>query len=127
MIELPDDIYRGMRVLFKNGHGWQIGELDTAELNNSGFYFSVVDINGETHNDIEADNIFFNSRFLESWEQDYLYTKEEFILGIKEEQFSAATHGAWMSDGEYAYYSVGRWNENWINKQPLQYVLCVDE
>lgn len=125
MIELPDTIYRGMRVLFKEGHGWEVGELNAAELGEFELTFSVVDIDGNEHKNIQADKIFFNSRYLELWEQqNCLYTKEEFILCIKAEQLSAATHNAWMSDGEYVYYSVGRWNENWINKQPLEYVLC---
>lgn len=123
MIEIPDTIYMGMRVLFKNGHGWEVGELQSAALTDE-LTFSIIDVEGKEVKWITADNIFFNARYLEGWEKDYLYTKESFILGIKAEQFTQNMRSAWMSDGEYVYYSVARWNENWINKQPFKYVLC---
>ena len=123
MIELPDSIYAGMRVLFKNGHGWEVGELHSATLTDE-LTFSVINIEGEEIKWITADNIFFNTRFLEPWEQSYVMTKDEFLQKVEDEEIIPQANSAWMSDGEYAYYSVGRWNENWINKQPFEYVLC---
>jgi hypothetical protein len=123
MINLPDDIYKGMRVLFKKNHGWQIGELYSAKLDDN-LTFSVIDINGDEITDITGDNIFFNTRVLDEWEQDYVYNKEDFLQRYEDGEFSPTTHTAWVSDGEYVYYRVDKWNKNWLSKQPLSYVFC---
>lgn len=121
---METNIYKGQRVLFKAIGGWQAGTLDSTVLNADGLYFNIINLNNETVQ-VRIENIFFNARILEDWEEDYLYNVEDFFQKIADGDITSQTHSAWMSDGEYAYYSVAKWSRNWINKQPFKYILCI--
>lgn len=123
MINLPDNTYCGMPILFKNGYGWQSGKLFRADLNNN-LTFSVLDNNEHQIDNISCENIFFHAHRLEDWEYDYLYDKEEFLERYQDEEFTPITHSAFVSDGVYVYYRVDKWNKNWLDKQPFEYVYC---
>lgn len=131
MVELPDDIYSGMRVLFKNGYGWKVGELQAANLDAKGLSFSVIDINGNEITEIDASNIFFNARVLDGWEKDLengiVMYKEDFIKDIEEGNVTKADGDAYISDGEYQYYPIAIWTANWLNKQPFDYVVWISQ
>ena len=55
--------------------------------------------------------------------RDSLITKEEYIGITQDEDFHRSTEVAWVSDGEYYYYPISKFNETWIMKQPFKYVL----
>ena len=54
----------------------------------------------------------------------YLTTGET-IKGkiIELDDFEKNLESAWVSDGEYYYYPVTKFNENWIRKQPFEYIM----
>ena len=123
--------YAGQRVLYKTKeHGWQVGELFGTNLKEDGLYFYVHKLNDACNTTVPIENIFFDTRKLEDWELEpgygILIRKEDFIEDIKEGRVSASEGTAYMSDGEYQYYSVPRLNENWLNKQPFDYVVWID-
>lgn len=119
--------YAGQRVLYKiNGHNWKVGTLVDASFEEEGLYFSIHDLDNENYNiSVPINNIFFNARKLEDWETAYIYSKEHFLELIENEEVSSKNNEAWMSDGEYAYYTIGKWNKNWITKQPFKYIFCI--
>lgn len=123
--------YAGQRVLYKTSeHGWRAGNLVDAGLEENGLYFNIHDIKDDKYDvSTSIDNIFFETRQLEDWELDPEYgtliSKEEFIEDIKENRVIAAEGTAYMSDGKYQYYAVPRLNENWLNKQPFDYVIWI--
>ena len=71
---------------------------------------------------VEIHNIFTDSVKLDDWMRDYLITKEEYIKIVESEDFEKNLERAWVSDGEYYYYPITKFNESWIMKQPFRYI-----
>ena len=129
---MENKIHAGMRVLYKNGNsGWLIGTIPigSAEINNFGIFIPVVP-KGMTKDEevhyAEINNIFTDAVEVEDWMKSLLITKEDYIKLINNEDFHKSTEVAWFSDGEYYYYPVSKFSENWIMKQPFDYVLRND-
>ena len=129
------NIRAGERVLYKNGNsGWLVGVLKqgTAEVTPTGLYLPIIPkayMYMEDDDDIpeihwaEVNNIFTDGVELEDWMKDCLVTKEDYIKIVDSEDFERAIENAWVSDGEYYYYPVSKYTENWLMKQPFDYIL----
>ena len=118
------------RVLYKYGNsGWLVGTVyktRNAEVNEQGIWIPIVPIGIDPEEEIhwaEIHNIFTDGAELESWMHDYLIPKEEYIKITQEDEFERNLERAWVSDGEYYYYQVAKFNEGWIRKQPFEYIL----
>jgi len=127
------NIHAGMRVLYKQGNSnWMIGTIHkgTAEVNEQGIWIPIVplDIENELHY-AEINNLFLDVVPLEDWHKqykEYFMTKEEYIKFIESEDFDKHNENAYVSDGEYSYYRINKFNESWINKQPFDYIVRYD-
>ena len=124
---MENKIHAGMRVLYKQGgNNWKIGTVmfGTAEVNDLGVWIPIdpKDIDEEIHF-AEINNIYTDAVPVEDWMKDSLLTKEEYVKVTQEEDFHRSTEVAWVSDGEYYYYPVSKFNESWIMKQPFDYIL----
>ena len=130
------DIHAGKRVLYKESNGgsnWHIGEIDLqpAIVNNKGVWFAIIpqEFLGKPVNEIgyvhlaELNQIFTDAIKLEDWMKNSLITKEEYIKIVQSDDFEKSLENAWVSDGEYYYYPISKYTENWIMKQPFNYVL----
>lgn len=127
-------IRAGARVLYKDGNsGWLVGIVDygKAEVNDFGVWIPIVPLRftGLEREDIpyiqyaEINTLFTESQAVEEWMQDALVTKEDYIKIIESEDFNKNLESAWVSDGEYFYYPVSKYNATWIRKQPFNYIL----
>lgn len=124
---MENKIHAGMHVLYKLGSsGWLIGTLmkGNAEVNEQGIYIPIVpkDYPDEIHYS-EINQIFTDAAEVEDWMKSSLLTKEEYLKVMEDEDFHKSTEVAWVSDGEYYYYPISKFNENWIMKQPFDYIL----
>lgn len=127
-------IRAGQRVLYKDGNsGWLVGIVKQgyAEVNEQGVWIPIIPLR---FIDMEEDNVpyiqyaeintlFTEGQPLDEWMKPMLLNKEEYIQFIKSEDFERAMENAWVSDGEYYYYPVSTYTENWVNKQPFNYIL----
>ena len=119
-----------MRVLYKQGNSnWMIGTiaLGSAEINNLGLYLPIKpkDTEDEIHY-AEINQIFFDAFKLDDWIKDYpkyFMTKKDYIKFIESEDFDKRIENAYVSDGEYSYYPVSKYNKKWIEKQPFEYIV----
>ena len=127
------NIHAGQRVLYKHKGQWEVGELayTKPEITEKGLFLFVVPkefINQDkvpyTH-DAEINDLFVEAKPVEDWMQQYGYLmpKEEYIDFIQSEDFDKNTERAYMSDGEYYYYNVNKYSEQWLRKQPFDYVV----
>ena len=97
-----------------------------AEVNKTGVFIPIIpiDINPEEeYHWAEISQIYTDAKKLDDWMKDSLLTKEEYIQIIHGEDFHRTIESAWVSDGEYYYYPVSKFNDNWIMKQPFEYIL----
>jgi hypothetical protein len=128
------DIHEGKRVLYKHNGQWEVGELTEAhntKLTNKGLYLSIIpkEFIGQDASylhDAEINDIFLDATPIEDYWRDYkdiFMTKEEYIKFIESEDFVKASEQAYVSDGEYYYYPISKYNKNWIEKQPFEYVV----
>jgi hypothetical protein len=127
---MESNIRAGMRVLYKQGNSnWMIGTImrGSAEINEQGLWIPILpkDTNEEVHY-AEISQIFFDATKLDNWMKDRLIPKANYIEYIKGEDFDRHTESAWVSDGEYYYYPISKFNEIWINKQPFNFVIRSD-
>lgn len=127
------DIYAGKHVLYKNGNsGWLVGTLQktaVAEVNEQGVWLPILSksVENEIHW-AEINNIFLEAKPLDSYLKDYddiFMPKEEYIKIVErdDENFVKALEQAYVSDGEYYYYPITKFNRTWIEKQPFDYVV----
>ena len=127
-------IRAGQRVLYKDGNsGWLVGIVDNgnAEVNEQGLWIPIIPLQftGMAREDVpfvqyaELSTLFLEGAEVEEWMKDNLFTKDEYIKIIEDEEFDRHLEYAWVSDGEYYYYPVSKFNETWINKQPFTYIL----
>ena len=135
------NIHAGMRVLYKkNGNNWLVGEIaeGTAIVNNDGIYIPVwtkqaIEKKTPTYTwdekeylRIHINDIFFDAFPIDDWVRDYpeyFTTKENYIKLVQSEDFDHRLENAYVSDGEYGYYPVSKYNKNWLEKQPFDYIV----
>lgn len=123
------NIKAGMRVLYKQGNSnWMIGDLmaGNTEINEQGLWLPIVPKDATSDEEIhyaEINQIFLDATPLDDWMKERLLTKEDYIKFVESEDFNKATEHAWVSDGEYYYYPISKFNAIWINKQPFDYVI----
>lgn len=76
---------------------------------------------------IRYEELFLDAQELQDWEQDpkngVLFTIDEFIQKIEDEEIDARSGLAYVSDGHYKYYPVSKFTANWIRKQPFDYIV----
>ena len=126
-----ENIYAGQRVLYKtNNTTWKPGYLimNGAILGKDGLRFMVQDPDGQkTDMGIPISNLFLEAEELQDWEKDVnngvLYTKNDFIELLNDEDFDPKIGDGYVSDGEYRYYRIAHFNKGWINKQPFDYII----
>ena len=53
--------------------------------------------------------------------------KEQYIQWIESEEFERNLEHAYVSDGEYVYYPVSKYNKTWIEKQPFEFIVRYEE
>lgn len=129
-------IRAGMRVLYKHDGKWNIGELaysQNATVNNKGLFLYIIpkefigmpDKEIPYLHDAEINDIFFDAHIVdEAWKDyDIMIPKEKYIEIIEEDDFIKSLENAYVSDGEYYYYPVTKFNRAWIEKQPFEYVV----
>ena len=131
------DIHEGKRVLYKLDGYWETGILVEAHntyMNEKGLFVSVLPVeylhdndwaNHVQHN-VEINDLFLDAEPVEDYWREYkdiFMTKEEYIKFIESEDFVKASEQAYVSDGEYYYYPISKYNKNWIEKQPFSYVV----
>ena len=123
------NIRAGMRVLYKSGNSnWLVGTVmeGHAEVNKTGVFIPIIPIDmnpEEEYHWAEINQIYTDAKKLDDWMKDSLLTKEEYIQIIHGEDFHKTIETAWVSDGEYYYYPVSKFNDTWIRKQPFEYIL----
>jgi len=128
------DIHEGKRVLYRHNGQWNVGELTEAhmtKLTKDGLYLSIIpkeSIGKEKPilHDAEFNDLFLDAKPIEDYWRDYkdiFMTKEEYIKFIESENFVKTAEHAYVSDGEYYYYPISKYNKTWIEKQPFDYVV----
>jgi hypothetical protein len=124
------DIYAGKRVLYKHNGQWAAGTIldGTALINKEGLLIPVIPTKqaNECVMYIDINDIFLDAVPLDEWTKqykEYFMTKDEYIQLIEAEDFEKNLEEAYVSDGEYIYYPVNKYNKTWITKQPFDYIV----
>ena len=123
------NIRAGMRVLYKQGNSnWMIGNImeGDAKVSPMGLFIPVIPEGMTPEEEIhyaEINQMFFDATPLDNWMKERLIAKSDYINIINSEDFDKHTEHAWVSDGDYYYYPISKFNEIWINKQPFDYVI----
>ena len=131
-------IRAGQRVLYKDGNsGWLVGIVDNgnAEVNEQGLWIPIIPLRfaDMAREDVpfiqygELSTLFLDAKEIEDYIKGYndiFMTKEDYIKIIEEDEtFVKAIEQAYVSDGEYYYYPITKFNRGWIEKQPFNYVV----
>lgn len=127
-------IHNGMRVLYKHNGQWCVGKLTnqmSPELNEKGLFVFVIpkdymDAEEVPYlHDVEINDLFLEAVPVEDWmsQYGYLMPKEKYIEFIQSEDFDKNIEHAYVSDGEYYYYNVNKYSEQWLNKQPFDFIV----
>lgn len=127
-------IHNGMRVLYKHNGQWCVGKLTnqmSPELNEKGLFVFIIpkdymDAEEVPYlHDVEINDLFLEAVPVEDWmaQYGYLMPKEKYIEFIQSEDFDKNIEHAYVSDGEYYYYNVNKYSEQWLNKQPFDYIV----
>jgi hypothetical protein len=124
------NIRAGMRVLYKkNNSNWLVGEIGggNAALDENGLYLPIWTMTDKSDCTlVNINDIFFDAHIVDDTWKDYniLLTKNEYIKIIEEEEnFIKSIERAYVSDGEYYYYPITKFNRTWLEKQPFDYVV----
>ena len=121
------DIHAGKRVLYKHNGQWAVGTLEESEMHSLtgvGLFLRIIPKNEDNVVHMaEINDIFLDAMPLDDWMKERLITKEDYVNIIKSDDFEKNLENAWVSDGEYYYYPVSKFNELWIMKQPFKYVI----
>ena len=127
-------IHAGQRVLYKHEGQWNVGKLTNQmppELTEKGLFVFVIPkdyMDAEEvpylHN-VEINDLFLEAIPVEDWmsQYGYLMPKEKYIEFIQREDFDKNIEHAYVSDGEYYYYNVNKYSEQWLRKQPFDYIV----
>lgn len=128
------DIRAGKRVLYKHSNsGWLVGVVNhqQADVNEKGVWIPIIpnEFLSLDPEDVpyvhyaEINNIFTEAVEIEDWMRPALMKKEEYVKLTEDENFDRLHEKAWVSDGEYIYYPITKFNKAWIEKQPFDYVV----
>lgn len=129
------NIHAGQRVLYKHNGQWRVGELDSIPpvINEKGLFVYVIphEFIGKPKDEIayvedaEINNLYLDAKPVEDWMAEYhqLITMDEYIEFITSEDFDKNAEDVYVSDGEYYYYSINKFTESWLRKQPFAYVV----
>lgn len=120
------DIYAGKRILYKSDKQWRAGEImpDPPQVTDKGLFLVV----GSPKEYVEVNDLFLDAIPLEEYyknDPDIFMTKEKYMDFIESEDFIRGAETAYVSDGEYIYYPINKFNRNWLEKQPFSYVVRV--
>lgn len=123
-------IHAGQRVLYKHDGQWRVGEIARAEAYvDRGLFIPVLPqgtvYNNADHIMVEINDLFLEATPVEDWMEQYGYlmTKEDYIKYIQSDEFDKNLEHAYVSDGEYYYYNVNKYSEQWLHKQPFDYIV----
>lgn len=128
------NIHAGQRVLYKHNGQWNVGKLTNQmppELTEKGLFVFVIpkeymDAKEVPYlHDAEINNLYLDAKPVENWMAEYhqLITMDEYIEFVNSEDFDKNAEDAYVSDGEYYYYSISKFNEQWLRKQPFAYIV----
>lgn len=126
------NIHAGQRVLYKQNGQWRVGELAQANaFVDKGLFLPVIPeenfYTSMEYTMVEINDIFFDAKPVKDFWKDYsdiFMIKEDYIQMIEEdEEFEKAIEEAYVSDGEYYYYKINKFNRAWLTKQPFDYVV----
>lgn len=128
------NIHAGQRVLYKHNGQWNVGKLSNQmppELTEKGLFVFVIpkdymDAEEVPYlHDAEINNLYLDAKPVEDWMAEYhqLITMDEYIEFVNSEDFDKNAEDAYVSDGEYYYYSISKFNEQWLRKQPFAYIV----
>lgn len=127
-------IHAGQRVLYKHEGQWNVGKLTNQmppELTEKGLFVFVIpkdymDAEKVPYlHDAEINNLYLDAKPVEDWMAEYhqLITMDEYVEFVNSEDFDKNAEDAYVSDGEYYYYSISKFNEQWLRKQPFAYIV----
>ena len=125
------NIHAGKRVLYKHNGQWTVGTLEESDMHSLtgvGLFLRIIP---KDQPDVihlaEINEIFLDAQPVEDWMKQYhqLMPKEEYIQIVErdDENFVKALEQVYVSDGEYYYYPITKFNRTWIEKQPFDYVV----
>ena len=128
------NIHAGQRVLYKHNGQWNVGKLSNQmppELTEKGLFVFVIpkdymDAEEVPYlHDAEINNLYLDAKPVEDWMAEYhqLITMDEYIEFVASEDFDKNAEDAYVSDGEYYYYSINKFTESWLRKQPFAYIV----
>lgn len=128
------NIHAGQRILYKHNGQWNVGKLTNQmppELTEKGLFVFVIpkeymDAKEVPYlHDAEINNLYLDAKPVENWMAEYhqLITMDEYIEFVNSEDFDKNAEDAYVSDGEYYYYSISKFNEQWLRKQPFTYIV----
>lgn len=129
------NIHAGQRVLYKHNGQWKVGELDAlpATVNEKGVFFFIIphEFIGKPKDEVayvedaEINNLYLDAKPVEDWMAEYnqLISMNDYIDIVNDEDFDKNAENAYVSDGEYYYYSINKFTEQWLKKQPFAYVV----
>ena len=128
------NIHAGQRILYKHNGQWNVGKLTNQmppELTEKGLFVFVIpkeymDAEEVPYlHDAEINNLYLDAKPVENWMAEYhqLITMDEYIEFVNSEDFDKNAEDAYVSDGEYYYYSINKFNEQWLRKQPFTYIV----
>lgn len=129
------NIHAGQRILYKHNGQWKVGELssNSATVNEKGVFFFIIprEFIGRPEEEItymddaEINNLYLEAKLVEDWMAEYhqLVPINEYLEFIKSEDFDKNAEDAYVSDGEYYYYSINKFTEQWLKKQPFAYIV----
>ena len=122
------DLHAGQRVLYKRNGIWRVGTLPPGSLNltTEGLFANVFDVQDKTfEKNVNVNNLYLDGFELDEWTKtsEYCMPKADFIEFMHSDDFIQNAYVAYVSDGEYAYYPVNKFHENWINKQPFDFIV----
>ena len=128
------NIHAGQRVLYKHNGQWNVGKLSNQmppELTEKGLFVFVIpkdymDAEKVPYlHDVEINNLYLDAKPVEDWMAEYhqLITMDEYVEFVNSEDFDKNAEDAYVSDGEYYYYSISKFNEQWLRKQPFAYIV----
>lgn len=125
------DIRAGKPVLFREKNQWHVGELIAADatVNEKGLFLQVNDLALQSHT-AEINDIFLDAVKIDEYfknDPETFMTLEEYINFIESDDFIRSAERAFVSDGEYYYYSINKFARGWLEKQGFPYVFRMQE
>lgn len=128
------NIHAGQRVLYKHNGQWNVGKLTNQmppEFTEKGLFVFVIpkdymDAEEVPYlHDAEINNLYLDAKPVEDWMVEYnqLIAMNDYIDIVNDEDFDKNSETAYVSDGEYYYYPINKFTEQWLNKQPFDFIV----